>query len=122
MNTLFPARQDWAVDVGELNSEVKDTIRTINKYVSLIAFGVDVLTLDVLLLPSEINFLQAINRTYLTDTYPTPHAASELDGVNVATRLPASALTQDIGYIVDNKQPFPIYGWMRVEWERHPGG
>jgi len=49
-----------------------------------------------------------LQRDWLTDRYDAPVAAS-----------PHDSETGTTPYNLDDGQPFPIYGWMRVEWERH---
>jgi len=108
VNTLFPGRQDWAVDVGQLEPEARTTIREVTAAaVALMPF------------PLNLNVAQGLNRDFLTDRYPTPHAQSTQDGVNAAVRVWSQSIPANVGYAVDDSQPFPIYGWMRVEWERH---
>jgi hypothetical protein len=52
-----------------------------------------------------------------TDSYDPPAAKSAHD--NNFTRVPVTSLPGNTPLFVDNSQPFPIYGTVALEWERH---
>jgi hypothetical protein len=58
---------------------------------------------------------------FLTDRYDPPRASSPFDNQNVAFGLTVDQLNATIGVSEDDAQPFPIYGWLNVAWERIPG-
>jgi hypothetical protein len=70
----------------------------------------DILTLDIL--PAII-----LNRGILTDIYDVPSASSPLDNQNVAAPVGVDQLQSWAGLSEDDKQPFPIYGWLNVWWQ-----
>jgi hypothetical protein len=70
----------------------------------------DILTLDIL--PAII-----LNRGILTDIYDAPSASSPLDNQNVAAPVGVDQLQSWAGLSEDDKQPFPIYGWLNVWWQ-----
>ena len=52
----------------------------------------------------------------LTDRYDAPIAKSVHD--QEETRVPVDSLSGNTPHAVDNSQPFPIYGYLALEWER----
>jgi hypothetical protein len=70
----------------------------------------DILTLDIL--PAII-----LNRGILTDIYDAPSASSPLDNQNVAAPVGVDQIQSWAGLSEDDKQPFPIYGWLNVWWQ-----
>jgi hypothetical protein len=70
----------------------------------------DILTLDI---ASAV----ILNRGILTDIYDAPSASSPLDNQNVATPVGIDQLQAFAGFSEDDKQPFPIYGWLNVWWQ-----
>jgi hypothetical protein len=56
-------------------------------------------------------------RGILTDQYDPPGATSVHD--SEVTRIPVNDLRGNTPFSVDNSQPFPIYGFLSVEWERY---
>ncbi len=73
----------------------------------------DILTLDIL--PAII-----LNRGILTDIYNSPKASSPLDNQNVAAPVAADRLQPWAGLSEDDRQPFPIYGWLNLWWQEEP--
>jgi hypothetical protein len=70
----------------------------------------DILTLD-------IAAAVILNRGILTDSYDAPSASSPLDNQNIATPVGIDQLLPSAGFSEDDKQPFPIYGWLNVWWQ-----
>ncbi|WP_425147187.1 hypothetical protein [Deinococcus sp.] len=56
-----------------------------------------------------------IARGILTDRYDAPSAASIHDGEIVSA--PISSLSGQPQFSVDDDQPFPVYGWLKLEWQ-----
>ncbi len=52
-----------------------------------------------------------------TDRYSAPVAASAHD--SEITTVALDNLGSVAHYSVDDSQPFPVYGWLNVQWERH---
>jgi hypothetical protein len=67
----------------------------------------DILTLDI---ASAL----ILNRGILTDIYDAPSDSSPLDNQNVATPVGIDGLQAFAGFSEDDRQPFPIYGWLNV--------
>jgi hypothetical protein len=54
-----------------------------------------------------------------TDRYDLPPPTGEHDAENVVSNAvvtSAGVATVNTGYVVDDAQPYPIYGWIRLEW------
>jgi hypothetical protein len=60
---------------------------------------------------------QLLSRDWLTDRYDAPQASSAHD--EEITRMAVSDLRGATPFSFDDSQPFPIYGQVRVQWERH---
>jgi hypothetical protein len=58
-----------------------------------------------------------LNRGILTDIYDAPNPASPLDNQNVAAAVAIDQLQATAGFSEDDRQPFPIYGWLNVWWQ-----
>jgi hypothetical protein len=58
-----------------------------------------------------------LNRGILTDLYDPPSASSPLDNQNVAAPVDIDQLRPGAGISEDDRQPFPIYGWLNVWWQ-----
>jgi hypothetical protein len=71
----------------------------------------DILTLDIA--PALV-----LQRGILTDVYDPPQMSSPLDTQNVVSAVPLDAVNADAGLSEDDSQPFPVYGWLDVWWER----
>jgi hypothetical protein len=56
-----------------------------------------------------------VDRGFLTDVYNAPIPASTRDGE--ITDIAVDALNGGFQYSIDDDQPFPIYGWLRLEWQ-----
>jgi hypothetical protein len=52
----------------------------------------------------------------LTDRYDAPYAHSSHD--SEITKVPVNSLSGNTPYSVDDSQPFPIYGWLTLTWQR----
>jgi hypothetical protein len=59
-----------------------------------------------------------LNRGILTDAYDAPTASSPLDNQNIATPVGIESLHPGVGFSEDDNQPFPLYGWLNVYWQR----
>jgi len=62
-------------------------------------------------------FKHVVGEGVKTDTYDKPLAKSAHDGQ--VTRVPVTSLAGNTPMPVDDSQPFPIYGTVALEWERH---
>jgi hypothetical protein len=98
----LPAKHDLTVSWSQLGSWYPDVIDGLE-----IA---DILTLDIG--PALI-----LNRGILTDIYDPPQMSSPLDGQNVVNVASIDGLPAGGGVSEDDKQPFPVYGWLNVWWE-----
>jgi hypothetical protein len=99
----LPRKHDLTVQWSELGDKYSYVIDALQ-----IA---DILTLDI---ASAL----ILNRGILTDIYDPPQASSPLDNQNVVNATAVGALSPQAGLSEDDKQPFPLYGWMDVWWER----
>ena len=70
--------------------------------------------------PLELLSLVALNRDWLTDIYQPPVAWSSHD--SEITRIAVDDLRGNTPFSVDDSQPFPIYGQLRLQWERRSPG
>jgi hypothetical protein len=98
----LPAKHDLTVQWSQLGDKYSYVIDALQ-----IA---DILTLDIL--PAII-----LNRGILTDIYDPPNASSPLDNQNVAAPVAVDRIQQWAGLSEDDRQPFPIYGWLNVWWQ-----
>jgi hypothetical protein len=57
-----------------------------------------------------------LGRGVLTDRYDAPYAHSSHD--SEVTTVPVDSLSGNTPYSVDDSQPFPIYGWLTLRWQR----
>jgi len=55
-----------------------------------------------------------------TDRYDPPLAASPHDNENTQWLVPINHLPNPTPVSIDNDQPFPLYGWLKVEWGPSP--
>jgi hypothetical protein len=101
----LPTKSPWNISVQEL-------IRLDPDNGSLYA---DVIFASVFLNPVAAAILA---RGILTDRYDPPSASSPVDNTNVAFGVPVEQLNATIGVSEDDAQPFPIYGWLNVAWQR----
>jgi hypothetical protein len=72
----------------------------------------------VLLFPLAVYYEWVLSRGVLSDQYDPPEAHSDSsDNVNEISNVPV----QDVGnmtvYAVTKDQPFPIYGWLNLQWQ-----
>jgi hypothetical protein len=99
----LPPKHDLTVQWSELG----------DKY----GFVVDALqVVDILTLNIAAAFF--LNRGILTDLYDAPSASSPVDNQNVATAVDIDHIQPAAGLSEDDKQPFPIYGFVNVWWQR----
>jgi hypothetical protein len=98
----LPTKNDLTIQWSQLGSKYS--------YVIDLLQIADILTLDIL-------SAAILNRGILTDIYDPPQAASPLDNQNVVTAASIDTLPAGGGLSEDDKQPFPIYGWIDVWWE-----
>jgi hypothetical protein len=98
----LPAKHDLTVQWSQLGDKYSYVIDALQ-----IA---DILTLDI---ASAL----ILNRGILTDIYDPPSASSPLDNQNVAAPVDIGHLQAWAGFSEDDKQPFPIYGWLNVWWQ-----
>jgi hypothetical protein len=98
----LPVRRDLNVTFSELKSEQPDTAAYIN---GTLAAGV--------LTRGPFDLLLA--RGILTDRYDAPIAASVHDGEITSVAL--NALGGGQQFSIDDDQPFPVYGWLSLEWQ-----
>jgi hypothetical protein len=83
---------------------------------SIYPFAIDALEIvDILRLNIASAFI--LNRGILTDLYDAPSASSPLDNQNVAAPVDINQLRGGAGLSEDDRQPFPIYGWLNVWWQ-----
>jgi hypothetical protein len=83
---------------------------------SIYPFAIDTLEIvDILRLNIASAFI--LNRGILTDLYDAPSASSPLDNQNVAAPVDIDQLRAGAGLSEDDRQPFPIYGWLNVWWQ-----
>lgn len=101
----LPTKRDW-------NLSVPDLIRLDRDHGTLYA---DTIFADIAFNPVAAAILA---RGILTDRYDPPSASSPLDSTNVAFEVPVEQLNATIGVSEDDAQPFPIYGWLNLAWER----
>lgn len=98
----LPPKRDLTVQWSELGSKYSYVIDALE-----IA---NILTLD-------IASAYILNRGILTDIYDAPAASSPLDNQNVAAPADIGQLPPGAGLSEDDRQPFPIYGWVNVWWQ-----
>jgi hypothetical protein len=98
----LPTKNDLTIQWSQLGSKYS--------YVIDLLQIADILTLDIL-------SAAILNRGILTDIYDPPQAASPLDNQNVVTAASIDAVPAGSGLSEDDRQPFPIYGWIDVWWE-----
>jgi hypothetical protein len=98
----LPVRNDWDVSFSEL-SQNKDAYAKINEFLEFA-------------LPDPLTSLQTvIHSSIRTDQYNPPIPSSIHDGE--ITEVTVDKLGGGPQFSVDDSQPFPIYGWLRLEWE-----
>jgi hypothetical protein len=98
----LPPKHDLTVQWDQLGSKYSYVIDALQI--------VDILTLDI---ASAV----ILNRGILTDIFDPPSASSPLDNQNVAAPVGIDQLQAWAGFSEDDKQPFPIYGWLNVWWQ-----
>jgi hypothetical protein len=98
----LPPKHDLTVQWAQLGSDYSYVIDALQ-------LG-DILTLDI---ASAI----ILNRGILTDLYDAPSASSPVDSQNIASPVGIDQLQPSVGLSEDDKQPFPIYGWINVWWQ-----
>jgi hypothetical protein len=103
----LPQKNDWSIsieDLDQLNPDAASIYR-------------DVLFASFLLNPIGAGVLA---RGILTDSYDIPLASSVHDSENVVSNVPVFNLPNPTPHSIDNNQPFPIYGWLNVQWRPGP--
>jgi len=95
-------KHDVTVDWDQLGSEY--------------SWIIDGLQIADILLGKELSAI-ILNRGILTDHYDAPSASSPGDFQNVAAPVSIDRLQPSAGFFEDDRQPFPIYGWMNVYWQ-----
>jgi hypothetical protein len=116
-----PATVGIAIVLGDLNpSPIPDhhgyTVQwsQLGDDYSYVIDGLQILDLLSLNVASAV----VLNRGILTDAYDAPVAASPLDNQNIATPVGIESLHPGVGFSEDDNQPFPVYGWLDVYWQR----
>ncbi|GGQ94041.1 hypothetical protein [Deinococcus ruber] len=99
----LPVRHDLNVSFSDLKKQNADTADYING-----ALAAAYITRGPL-------FGALIGRGILTDRYDAPIAASVHDGEIVS--VPVTSLGGQRQFSVDDAQPFPVYGWLKLEWQ-----
>ena len=97
----LPVRHDFNVSFSDLKTEEPDTAAYINGALAVGGF-------------TRGAFDLLIARGILTDRYDPPIAASVHDGEIISTTANALGGKQ---FSVDDDQPFPVYGWLSLEWK-----
>ena len=100
----LPHRHDVSITLSEL----KKQNATAGKVYEGIIFG------SLLINPVFAPLVLSLG--ILTDRYDAPVAKSVHD--QEETRVPVDSLSGNTPHAVDNSQPFPIYGYLALEWER----
>jgi len=101
----LPTKRDWNISVDDLialdpdNGPLYEDIIFANLGVNPVAAAI-------------------LARGILTDRYDPPNASSSLDNSNVALGVPLQELSATMGTSEDDAQPFPIYGWLNLAWQR----
>jgi FG-GAP-like repeat len=104
----LPHKNDWDIPVADLG-KYSDII----KWVQIgDAAGLDFLN------PAGLLSSWFVGRDFLADRYDTPVASSTHDPE--ITRMAVDDLGGNTPLSEDATQPFPVYGHLFVEWERHP--
>jgi hypothetical protein len=99
--STLPRKNDWNIPFSLLGTEE--------------AFVVDILqVLDLLFDPFGAYILSL---GILTDLYDAPIASSPGDLQNVAGPVGIDQLAPTAGFFEDDRQPFPLYGWLDVWWQ-----
>ena len=98
----LPIRHDLNISFSDLKKLEPDTAAYVN---GALAVGV----------ATRGPFDALIARGILTDRYDAPIPASVHDGEIVS--LPVNALGGQTQFSVDDTQPFPVYGWLKLEWQ-----
>jgi hypothetical protein len=104
----LPDKNDWDIPLDSLSryTDLVDKVRIAD--VVAAALGLD---------PFGLLSSWALSRDWLTDRYDAPTASSVHD--SEITRMAVEDLQGNTPFSVEDGQPFPIYGQMRVQWERH---
>jgi hypothetical protein len=100
----LPPKHDLTVQWSELGSDYP-------KYMEMLQIA------DILTLPGSIA-AYFLNKGILTDIYDPPSASSPLDNQNVVTPVGIGPFPAGAGVSEDDNQPFPIYGWLNVWWQK----
>jgi hypothetical protein len=61
-----------------------------------------------------------LRRGILTDEYAALPAANSRDASHAVFDLPAQDITPGAGIAVDDKQPWPVMGWLEASWGPRP--
>ena len=102
-----PARLPVRHDQNITFDQIKKWAPELKKKIDLLLIGVDILRFPV-------GFI--ISKGILTDLYDAPVAASIHDGeINVSPVDTVGSIQKQ--FSVDDDQPFPIYGWLSLEWQ-----
>lgn len=99
----LPHKNDWSLsldDLDRLNPDAASIYR-------------DVIFGSLLLNPIGAGVLA---QGILTDRFDAPLASSPHDNENVVSLVPVASLPNPTPVSTDNNQPFPIYGWVSVQW------
>jgi hypothetical protein len=105
----LPHKNDWDIPVRDLG-QYADIIKLVQiGDAAGAALGVD---------PAGLLSSWFVGRDWLTDRYDAPVASSTHD--SEITTMVVDDLRGNTPFSEDAAQPFPVYGQLRVEWERHP--
>ncbi len=67
---------------------------------------------------SVAGFPQVLGRGIVTERYDMPPAQSVHDNENVVTNVVVEQMSGLTSVSVDDSQPYPIYGWLKLHWKR----
>lgn len=106
----LPVRHDAQISLADIKANKAEAAQTIDQflaanYLTKVGLGLQGAALAA--------WLQSQGITY--DRYAAPLAASIHDGEIIESRVEALGSGQQ--FSVDDDQPFPIYGWLRLEWQ-----
>lgn len=99
---VLPPKHDWNINL--------DTLENLNSDAGSIYR--DVIFASILSGPLAPIIL---DRGILTDRYEAPRASST--GDRVVTRVPVATLAGNTPVNLDNSQPFPVYGFVSLDWQ-----
>jgi hypothetical protein len=105
----LPEKQDWDIPADWLDQYSGGLLSKIQ----IVTYAAAATGLDPYALLASV----ALNRDWLADRYQAPVASSVHD--SEITRIAVNDLSGNTPFSVDDSQPFPIYGQMLLQWERH---